>query len=325
VTLPVCYPRGVPDTRKRAPRTKPSISIVGPGNLGTALAIELARIGYPVRQIFSRPKSAAVKTGHALARRVKAQHLFVGEAALDSDILWLTVPDDAITEVAEQLAPTQAWRGKVVLHPSGALTSDELAALKARGAKVASAHPMMTFVRGRKPAWRGVAFALEGDAGAVQTAFMIARDLGGNPFQIAKENKALYHAFGAFASPLLVALMSAMEQVAEAAGVPPKKAKQMVWPLLSQTLQNYLEKGGARAFSGPLVRGDVKTVRKHLEELRRAPEAREVYLALARAAIQRLPVKNQKALGKELWNKAHTRPAKRDNRSKPSASALRKR
>jgi predicted short-subunit dehydrogenase-like oxidoreductase (DUF2520 family) len=74
----------------------------------------------------------------------------------------------------------------------------------------------------------------------------------------------------------------------------------MVWPLLSQTLQNYHEKNGASAFSGPLARGDVKTVRKHLADLKRTPHAREVYVALARAAIERLPVKNKEALKKEL-------------------------
>ncbi len=286
--------------KKSIPKPLPSVSIVGPGNLGTALAVELARVGYPIRQIVSRATSTGVKAARALARRVKAQHVFMGRASLDSDIVWLTVPDDAIAETAEQLAPSQSWKGKIVLHPSGAMTSDELSALKKRGAKVASAHPMMTFVRGRKPTWRGVAFAIEGDRKASQTARAIAKNLGGEPFEIQKRNKALYHAFGAFASPLVIALMSAMEQVAEAAGVPPRKAKKMIWPLLSQTLRNYLEKDGAMAFSGPLARGDVKTVRKHLAELQRTPEARDVYLALARAAIQRLPVKNRKELMEEM-------------------------
>jgi predicted short-subunit dehydrogenase-like oxidoreductase (DUF2520 family) len=292
----LCYPPLVAKTRV----AKPSITIVGPGNLGSALALELARIGYPIRHIVSRRSSRGVSAARTLARRVKAKHVFPGEAVFDSDIVWITVPDDAIAEVAAQLAPLQSWRGTIVLHPSGAMTSDELSALKKRGAKVASAHPMMTFVRGKKARWQGVPFDIEGDEAAVQAAYRIAEVLGGDPFRLEKRHKALYHAFGSFASPMVIALMSAMEQVAEAAGVPPKKAKKMVWPLLSQTLQNYLEKDGARAFSGPLVRGDVKTIRKHLEQLKRVPEARDVYLALARAAIKRLPVKNREALTKEL-------------------------
>ncbi len=116
-------------------KTKPSISIVGPGNLGSALANELARIGYPIRQIVSRPDSAGLSVARTLARRVKAQHVFLGQAMLDSDIVWITVPDDAIAQVAGQLAATQSWKGKIVLHPSGAMTSDELSALKKKGAR----------------------------------------------------------------------------------------------------------------------------------------------------------------------------------------------
>lgn len=235
-----------------------------------------------------------------MARGVKAKHVFLGDALLDSDIVWLTVPDDAIAEVAGQLAELQSWRGKIVLHPSGAMTSDELSALKQKGAAVASAHPMMTFVSGKKARWQDVPFDIEGDAAAVDTAYRIAVALGGVPHRVDKKYKVLYHAFGSFASPLVIALMSTMEQVARAAGVPPDKAKEMVWPLLSQTLQNYLEKDGAGAFSGPLARGDVKTVRKHLTELKRVPHAREVYVALARAAIKTLPVKNKEPLAKEL-------------------------
>ena len=71
-------------------------------------------------------------------------------------------------------------------------------------------------------------------------------------------------------------------------------------PLLWQTLRNYLKHDGASAFSGPLARGDVATVRKHLQELKKVPEAREVYVALARAAMKNLPVRNRKAVEREL-------------------------
>ena len=279
---------------------RPSISIVGPGNLGSALATELARIGYPIRQVVSRLKSKHVKTARAVARRVKGQHIFLGEAQLDSDIVWLTVSDDAIAEVAEQLARSQSWKGKIVFHSSGAMTSDELSALKKKGAAVASAHPLMSFVQGRAPSWQEVAFAIEGDTPSVRTGFRIARDLGGRPFKIQKKNKALYHAFGAFASPLVIALMSSMEEVAEAAGIPRRQIKKTMLPLLRATWGNYLVADAPRAFSGPLVRGDLHTVRKHLTELKRVPAAREVYLALAKAAIERLPVKNKEELKKEL-------------------------
>jgi predicted short-subunit dehydrogenase-like oxidoreductase (DUF2520 family) len=159
---------------------------------------------------------------------------------------------------------------------------------------------MMTFVRSSVPYMAGVAFAIEGDAVASRAAREIVIRLGGSPFAIRKQNKVLYHAFGSFASPLVVALMASLEQVALAAGIRLRDVKPVMQPLLAQTLRNYLEKDAASAFSGPLARGDIATVRKHLQELKKSPEARAVYVALARAAVKHLPVKNRKALMAEL-------------------------
>src|SRR5208283_5089734 len=180
------------------------------------------------------------------------------------------------------------------------LTSDELAPLREKGARVASVHPMMTFVRGSAPDMAGVAFAVEGDPVATRAAREIVERLGGHAFPIRKQNKVLYHAFGSFASPLVIALMASLEEVALAAGLRKRDIKHVMLPLLLQTLRNYLSQDAASAFSGPLVRGDVATVRKHLEELKVVPEARQVYVALAKAAVKSLPVKNRKALARML-------------------------
>ncbi len=274
-----------------------TVSIVGPGNLGTALTLTLASAGYVVEFIAARSINRETK---GLARRVKARLVAMGQQPLDSDLVWITVPDDAIAATAAQLAPTQNWQGKIVFHSSGALTSDELGPLRKRGARVASVHPAMTFVRGPAPQTRGVAFAVEGDAAAMRVAKRIVGDLGGVSYTINKRNKVLYHAFGSFASPLVIALMASLERVAGAAGLKPGDAKTMMVPLLKQTLGNYLQHDAAAAFSGPLVRGDVATVRQHLKELKVVPEARVVYLALANAAIKYLPVKNRKAMEREL-------------------------
>jgi predicted short-subunit dehydrogenase-like oxidoreductase (DUF2520 family) len=276
------------------------VSIVGPGNLGSALALTLLSAGYPVKFIAVRPGRTADRRAKALAKRTKAQLIMLGERTLDTDIVWLTVPDDAIAEVSRTLAGSQTWKGKSVFHSSGALTSDELASLRKLGAKVASVHPMMTFVRGAAPEMAGVSFALEGDAAAVRAARAIVESLDASAFVIGKENKVLYHVFGSFASPLVIALMATMERVAAAGGIRKQDIKPVMVPLLWQTLRNYLKKDAAAAFSGPLIRGDVATVRKHLAELKKLPEAREVYLALARSSLKNFPVNNRKAIAREL-------------------------
>jgi len=278
----------------------PTISIVGLGNLGTVLASTLSAAGYRVKVVVVRKKSRTSAAVKAFSRKLKSHLAELGTDVFDTEVVWITVPDDAIASVARTLGRSQDWKGKVAFHSSGALTSDELAPLRDRGAQVASVHPMMTFVRGAVPQMAGVAFAVEGDAVAVRVAKSIVERLGGDAFSIRKENKVLYHVFGSFASPLVIALMVSLEEVALAAGVRKQDIKPIMVPLLWQTLHNYLKNDAASAFSGPLVRGDVATVRKHLAELKKLPQARNVYLALARAAIKNLPVKNQKQLAKEL-------------------------
>lgn len=279
-----------------------AISIVGPGNLGTAVALTLAPAGYEVRFLVARGKRNSGRQTRALARRIKARVVEIGKQPLDTEIVWITVPDDAIAGVARVLAQSQAWKGKIVFHSSGALTSDELVSLRDKGARVASVHPMMTFVRGAVPEMAGVAFAVEGDAAAVRVARSIVKDLGGDAFVIKKQNKVLYHVFGSFASPLVIALLASLEQVALAAGIRKTDIRPMMAPLLWQTLRNHLKHGATSAFSGPLVRGDVETVRKHLAELKKLPEAKAVYLALAGAALKLLPVRNRRSLAKALKN-----------------------
>ena len=273
---------------------------MGPGNLGTSLALTLSSAGYRVKSIAIRDASKQRRAAGTLARRVGAQLIRLGKQPLEGDIVWITVPDDAIADVARQLAQTGDWKGKTVFHSSGALTSDELEPLQARGARAASVHPMMTFVRGRVPQTSGVAFGLEGDATAIRMAKSIVAKLGGKSFVIAKENKVLYHVFGSFASPLVIALMATMEQVALAAGVRKQEVRTVMGPLLRQTLNNYLERGAANAFSGPLARGDAATVRKHLAALQTLQLPSEVYSTLARSAAKHLPLKKRSVIEEQL-------------------------
>jgi predicted short-subunit dehydrogenase-like oxidoreductase (DUF2520 family) len=158
----------------------------------------------------------------------------------------------------------------------------------------------MTFVAGVVPRLTGVPFAVEGDLAALRIARQIVRDLGGQPFDIKSQHKAAYHAWGAFASPLLLSLWVAAEQVAGLAGVPKAEARRRMLPIIRQTLANYEQRGPDKAFSGPIIRGDAGTLVKHLQVLRKVPEVRAVYLALARSALRNLPTKNKKQLSKVL-------------------------
>jgi predicted short-subunit dehydrogenase-like oxidoreductase (DUF2520 family) len=279
---------------------KPRITIVGAGNLGNALGASLRKAGYQIDLIVARADGRSLRKARSLAREVGSGAVAARRARIKAEVVWFCVPDARIAHAAKVLATATSWRGRVALHSSGALTSDELSALRRMGAAVASVHPLMTFVRGARPALAGVPFAIEGDAVAVHVARRIVADLGGNACTIRKADKAAYHAWGTFASPLLTALLAATERVAAAAGVQGQGARKRMLPILQQTLANYSALGAAHSFSGPIVRGDVETVKSHLRVLRRNPPAREVYVALARAALQYLPAKNKRLLREVL-------------------------
>jgi predicted short-subunit dehydrogenase-like oxidoreductase (DUF2520 family) len=280
--------------------TKPSVTIIGPGSLGSAIAVALRAAKYSVGEIVAGRSRDSQQKARRLARKIGALSTTLRNARVESGLIWLSVPDRAIADVAGELASRTNWKGKIVIHSSGALSSDELKVLKRRGAAVASLHPLMTFVPGSKPPLAGVPWAVEGDTSAVRIARRVVKDLKGEIFKIPKRKKAAYHAWGAFASPLLLAVLVAAEDAAELAGVARRTARRRMLPIVLQTVANYRTLGPEGAFSGPIIRGDVDTVSRHLKALRRDPGAREMYLALARAAMRNLPVRNRKELTRIL-------------------------
>ena len=284
---------------------KPPIAIVGAGNLGTALALALRKAGYSIDSVIVRGEGKSLARTARLARQIGSRAA-VAYGEINARILWLCVPDAEIARAAASMAEKLQGRGKVALHSSGALSSDELAPLRRKGVAVASVHPLMTFVQRSRPTLAGVSFAIEGDPKAVRLARRIVRDLGGESFNIRKKDKSAYHALGTFASPLLTSLLATTERVASLAGMTNKAARRRMLPILLQTVRNYGSLGPAHGFSGPIVRGDVETVRRHLEVLSSVPVPRQVYLSLVRAALEYLPSKNRELL-RELFESADAR------------------
>ena len=278
---------------------KPRIAIVGAGKVGGALAVSLRRAGYSIDAIVTRPGGASLRRASRLARQLGSRAVISG-TRIKADAIWFCVPDGEIASAAQSLALLIRGQPIVALHSSGLLSSDQLHGLRRSGANVASVHPLMSFVPGSRPSLAGVSFAMEGDAAAVRMAKRIVKDLRGEPFLIRKKDKAAYHAWATFASPLLTALLATTERVAVAAGVKPKLARRRMMPIVSQTVVNYATLGAPASFSGPFARGDVKTIKQHLRALRRIPTAGAVYKALARAALQYLPTKDRKALSRFL-------------------------
>lgn len=282
-----------------APAVKrPSIAIVGAGRLGTALATRLASAGYPISEIIYRDNRRSLASIRGLARKLGARASTINAALLRADLVWFCVPDAEVSKAAAQLSST--WEEKVAFHSSGVLTSDALEVLREKGAAVASVHPLMTFVNGTMPDLQGVTFAVEGDARAIPVARKIIGDLRGNAVRLRKQDKIAYHAFATMICPLLVALLATAEETAALAGLSRTEARRRMMPIIRQTLANYAMLGPAGSFSGPIVRGDVTTIRQHLKALAKAPAFRNVYVALAKAALEYLPSRKPEATAKIL-------------------------
>jgi len=273
-----------------------TITLIGAGNLAQALGPALSAAGYKIDFVAARETASSRRRAAMLARLVEARAQSLKDAAPTSDILWICHTDDALAETAKLLARKPGWSGKIVLHSSGALSSDVLSALKRKGASTASLHPMMTFVPGAPPRMDEVPFAVEGDSRAVSVARRIVRDLGAESFAIKKATKPLYHALGSFSSPMIVAALVTAERVGRGAGLTASQTRRVMAPILRQTMKNYAERGAAAAFSGPIKRGDLNTVLRHLKELKRVPGATEVYRALVKSALMDLPSAKKKEL-----------------------------
>jgi predicted short-subunit dehydrogenase-like oxidoreductase (DUF2520 family) len=165
---------------------------------------------------------------------------------------------------------------------------------------------MMTFVPGTVPSISGVVWTLEGDAKAVTQARRIVNSLGGVSLKIERKNKPLYHAFGAFLSPLLVVYLETATEVAFASGIARRDLAAVMRPIIEQTLSNLfptLSKKGesGKAFSGPLIRGDVATIERHRHSLSRLPDARRLYNVLVLTALQStLPIRKKGAIRRAI-------------------------
>jgi len=282
---------------------------VGAGRLGTSLAAALARRGWQLEVIVDREARAARESRRILGQGRTSTALAAAAKARGAVII--AVPDGAVGRVASALARSDAsWTGRNVFHTSGLLPSAILAPLAGRGARVASLHPVQAFPRKDMPAsiFEGITWGLEGDAAAVTAAEKIVRALRGNVLLLSAKDKPAYHAACALASNALIALEWTAARVLGRAGVPEEDAFGTLLPLVQGTLQNVKSFGLKKAVTGPVLRGDVATVKKHLEALRGDAGARRVYAVLGRqllrlATMKDLPAGRVRALKRLLEGK----------------------
>ena len=204
--------------------------------------------------------------------------------ALAPELLIIATPDDQIASVAKTLAKLD-WnegRASTVLHTSGALSSAVLAPLRETGWSTGSLHPLVSVSEPKAGAslLRGAFWCVEGEKRAVRLARNIVRDLDGKSFSIASENKPLYHAAAVMVSGNVTALFDvALEMLADC-GLTRRQARSALLPLLASAVRNLEKLDPSSALTGTFARGDIETVKRHLEVLKNNPSALEIYRLL---------------------------------------------
>lgn len=264
----------------------PTVAIVGAGRVGRALGRRLGELGWTIGAVMTRSRPTARAAVRAISGGVA--HAGLTRQVLAADVVLVTTPDSAIAAVAAELARLggEEWRGRVVLHTSGALDRGALAPLERAGAATGSLHPMQTFSGRGTPRLEGVVFGLDGAPRALRVARQMARALGGQPVRIEARRKAAYHAAGGFTAQHLLTVAETGTQLLVSTGFTRRQAVRALLRMARQTLENFERLGPRGAWTGPLARGDADTVRRHLTELRKLPpQYGETYRTLARAAL----------------------------------------
>jgi predicted short-subunit dehydrogenase-like oxidoreductase (DUF2520 family) len=262
------------------------VGVVGSGRVGAVLAASLRRAGHDIVAV----------AGESDASRRRAADLLPGVAirkptdvARACDVLLLTVPDDMLGNVVTMLSASGAIRtGQYVVHTSGRHGLDVLAPALGIGARGIAMHPAMTFTGTEVDLSRvpGCVFGVTASAAERPVAERLVSDLGGTVMWVEESHRTLYHAGLAHGANHLVTLVTQAMELLEAAGADDPAAT--LRPLLTAALDNALAEGDS-ALTGPIVRGDVNTVRAHLAEIAAtAPDTLPSYVALGTATLDRV-------------------------------------
>jgi predicted short-subunit dehydrogenase-like oxidoreductase (DUF2520 family) len=244
-----------------------AVLVYGAGKLGSALARSL--------------RARGVKTTLRAARKGLPR-------AIVADVVVLAVRDGDLSSLAERMARAQLVPPRaVVVHVAGALGARALAPLRRVCAGVAQMHPLLSFASTRFGPWlEGGSMHVQGDRVAVARARRLARRLGMKPRTIPGLDTVIYHAAAGLVANGAAALAAVGAMLLECAGVETKVAPKMLGPLLRSVAENVEALGLPQALTGPVRRGDVAGVEKHLATLQaKAPGAVALYLASVEAQV----------------------------------------
>lgn len=251
------------------------VGIVGSGAVGHALAQRLHQKFFDVGAIVSRNAGAARR----LAKKTNCQRSGDDLSILrNCNFIIIAVPGSEISRVAKKISDGSLFgKNAILIHTSGALDAKILTAEQRRGRpafSVAAMHPMQTFPAGIKwndeslEAYFGnMYFGVDGSRQAVAVTRRVARTIGAGSFIIPENMKGLYHAGGVFASNFMVALMYMAQEIYQHAGLSDRQSRDLLYPIMMQTLNNIFQYGSVASLTGPAARNEQTVINKHIKDL----------------------------------------------------------
>jgi len=261
----------------------PKVGFIGAGKVGTALATTLFKGGYPVVAIANKNIDASKK----LADLVPGCSVFktTQDVANTAEHVFITTPDDSIATIASEIA----WRPKQnVVHCSGAASVDILEPAKQSGCMVGSFHPCQAFASVDQAIKNlpGSTFAIEAQGPLLDTLKEMASTIGCDWIILKPGNKALYHAAAVFASNYFVTLLKVATDLFKNFDVPTTQSIKVLMPLIQGNIKNINTIGLPSCLTGPIARGDVSTIEKHIFALKeKEPSILKLYAELGLKTI----------------------------------------
>ncbi len=261
-------------------------SIVGAGKVGSVIGTLLCEKGFPIKSVVDINLKAATQ----LARRVKCSQISDSLSGIhnDTQLLFITTPDDVTVTVAKQIAAESClnFKNLTVIHTSGVHTSGVLSPLKKRGSTTFSLHPIQSFpknvsIKELNKSIRGIYFGIEGDKKKIILASHLVSLLGGRSFFLTKSEKPLYHLACVFASNYIITILNVVSEISATLKLKENWARVFL-PLIITVLENGLTTTPRQALTGPIERGDFKTLKVHMKELKKKlPHISNFYKVLA--------------------------------------------
>ena len=265
-----------------------SVSIIGVGRVGGAIALSLPKDKYSIEKLVVHGHSNVDSLIAGLPNPPDVTTLdALGDVS--SDVIFITTQDSHIVAAAGALAK-KVMSSPIVFHTSGSYSSSILDELKKAGSRTGSVHPLVSISKPElgPDRFRNAFFCVEGDPAAVEMGKQIVADLGGRPFSIDTKFKTLYHASAVTACGHLVALFDAAVEMMTKCGLSADESKNILMPLVTSTVQNLNEQSTAAALTGTFARADIETFTRHLTALNEnvSDDLLEIYLLLGERSLE---------------------------------------